>query len=75
MITSNPSFYPKVKPLLSKHSHHTLLKREIDTDSIKLDQLLGYEEALEVTHLPDADHTKDDQLQHSPPYHTRVGQF
>lgn len=28
-----------------------------------------------MTHLPDTDHTQDDQLQHSPPYHTRVGQF
>lgn len=38
-----------------------------------LHQLLGFKEALEVSHLPDADGYEDESLQNRPPQHPLVG--
>lgn len=38
-----------------------------------LHQLLGFKEALEVTHLPDASEDEDDSLSNGPPQDSLVG--
>lgn len=38
-----------------------------------LNQLLGFKEALEMSHLPDADGYEDEGLQNGPPQHPLVG--
>lgn len=38
-----------------------------------LHQLLGFKEALEVSHLPDTDGYEDEGLQNGPPQHPLVG--
>lgn len=40
---------------------------------VHLNQLLGFKEALEVQHLPDASGHKDEGLQNGPPQHPLVG--